>query len=305
MLLTNSTQNYLNEQDGLEQYLESIDKYKVLKPSEEIDLIKKAQAGDTAAKEKLILHNQKLILHFINKIEHLTTNCMNKLDLISEGNIGLIKAIEKYDTTSNGKFSTYAYFWIRQSIYRAFSTKRNLVRIPEKLRRDWSKIFYFKEDYFIKNNTYPTDDEIIKTLKINKDYLDKYNTSQYQIGTIVSLDMPIKNDAEEESFLGDFIKDNNSNIETDVLNAITDEDFLKTLNEILENGIKNKIINPRHVEIFKYRYGLIDGDFHTLEMTGQKYNITRERARQIESKVLKYLRFPANKIKLRYFRKEI
>lgn len=265
------TKEEVIEDDSFKTYLKEISKIPLLNKNEEQDLFFKLNNGSLYAKNKLIESNLRLVVSIAKKY---VGKGLSIDDLVQEGNIGLIKAVEKYDVTLGYKFSTYATWWIRQAITRSIIDKSKIIRIPvhknEKLTR--YKTAYNK--LLSELNRRPTEDELIKRLKIDKNELEELRSLD---NDFISFDAPIKQ--EEEYSIKDRIEDPTVNLEKNFLNKELKEEVIKCLD----------VLNEREKEVILLRYGFKGGRPHTLEEIGKKYGITRERVRQIESVSLRKL----------------
>ncbi|MGB9683198.1 MAG: sigma-70 family RNA polymerase sigma factor [bacterium] len=275
----------LNDLEGL--YLKEITKYKVLSPLQEKELFRRIELGDREARERLVLSNLKLVYSIAKRYRG---KGLDFLDLIQEGNIGLIKAIEKFDYRRGYKFSTYATWWIRQTITRALADKGNLIRIPvhmeEKIRIVKNARQRFVEEY----RREPTIYELSEMTKIDISTLKEIQKCEYKF---YHIDIPLRKiSVEELEILG--IKDNFEEDEDISLKDVIAVDITEdTLVNIEENSIIHgalRKLSDKERKILILRYGLEDGVGRTLEEVGKYFGVTRERIRQIESKVLKKLR---------------
>ncbi|MDO4962958.1 MAG: RNA polymerase sigma factor RpoD/SigA [bacterium] len=256
------------------EYLLSISKYPILTKEEEFTLMEKINDGDETARCKMIESNLKLVVSIAKRY---TGRGFDFLDLIQEGNIGLIKAIEKFDLNRGVKFSTYATWWIRQTISRSISEKSTVIRIPVHANEMLGKIFEFKKKYLMKYGKEPTLDELAQQFNFSKARLEQLITNSLQP---TSLNDIISNNEEDGEEVMNFIA-NSETLEADVVNASINEDFMKIVHEIL---------NPRELEIILLRFGFKDGKIYTLEETAKPFGLTRERVRQIEIKALRKLK---------------
>ena len=275
----------IKNSDPVKQYLREIGRYPVLKSKEEeVELAKRILEGDEYAKEQLTNCNLKLV---ISIAKHYINRGMQFLDLIQEGNIGLIKAVEKFDYTKGYKFSTYATWWIRQAITRALADQARTIRIPVHMVETINKITRAQRRLTQKLNRDPTPEEISNELD-NILSADRIREIQLIAMDPLSLEKPVGE--EEDSHVGDFIedKDNESPLKYANTSLLKDK-----LNEVLGE------LTDREEKVIRLRYGIDDGRNHTLEEVGKEFNVTRERIRQIEAKALKKLRHPSRSEQLR------
>ena len=257
--------------DLVSLYLEDIRNYKILTKEEEVALLTAVKAGDEEAKQLLILSNLRLVVNiakgYINK-------GMGFIDLISEGNFGLIHAIDKFDLSKGFRFSTYAVWWIKQSISKAIISKGRGIRIPSYKHDLLNKVNKYIMGHVMANSTYPSMEQIAEGTGIGQKKIQKI---MLEFQDMLSLNASIGDDI----FLEDTISQKEEDsMENQVLNKIG----RKEINEILE------VLKPREREIVKLRYGLDGYEIHTLEEIGKAFTITRERVRQIEKKTLEKLR---------------
>ena len=273
--------------DPVKMYLKEIGKVPLLESDKEIELAKRILEGDEVAKQELISSNLRLV---VSIAKHFLGRGMQFLDLIQEGNIGLIKAVEKFDYTKGFKFSTYATWWIRQAITRAIADQARTIRIPVHMVETINKMTRIQRQMTQDLGREPTAEEIAE--KMDGDMTpEKVRQIQRINLEPVSLETPIGE--EDDSHLGDFIEDKED---------ITPNEYAS--NELLKNELQ-KILNdltPREAKVLKLRYGLDDGRPHTLEEVGKEFNVTRERIRQIEAKALRKLRHPSRSKKLGDYR---
>lgn len=277
--------------DPVKQYLREIGKYRVLKTKEEeVAIAKRIEAGGedgALAKEELTNCNLKLV---ISIAKHYVNRGMQFLDLIQEGNIGLMKAVDKFDYKKGYKFSTYATWWIRQAITRALADQARTIRIPVHMVETINKIQRTSRQLVQKLNRDPTAQEISDELAKNGLNLSEEKIREIQLIATdpISMEKPVGE--EEDSHVGDFIEDKES--ESPVKHANTS--LLKDkLNEVLTE------LTDREERVIRLRYGLDDGRNHTLEEVGKEFGVTRERIRQIEAKAIKKLRHPARSKQLK------
>ncbi len=262
--------------DSLKIYFDEIRNEKILTPKEEKILIRKAQKGDKIAREKVIKSNLKLVVKIARRYEYFG---IPLIDLVEEGNMGLMKAIEKFKPSMGFKFSTYATWWIKQSVNRAIANQRNTIRIPIHILDIYHKYLKYIEKELRSKNIYPPKEEIAKKLKITP---VKLNEILNIVKMPKSIDMEYEN---EESDSGRTLKDVIENTAFDK----PDEKFLdKERKEKLINIISN--LKPKEQQVIIYRFGLYDDNVLTLEEIGRILGLTRERVRQIEISAIKKLR---------------
>ena len=272
----------INIDDPVRMYLREIGRIPLLSYDEELELAKKVLAGDEAAKQKLAESNLRLVVSIAKKY---VGRGMLFLDLIQEGNMGLIKAVEKFDYTKGYKFSTYATWWIRQAITRAIADQARTIRIPVHMVETISKLIRTSRHLLQQLGREPTPEEIAAEMEIP---VEKVTEIQKIAQDPVSLETPIGE--EDDSHLGDFIQDDDSP-------APQDAAAYTLLREQLEEVMKT--LTPREAKVLKLRFGLEDGKSRTLEEVGKEFNVTRERIRQIEAKALRKLRHPSRSKKLK------
>ena len=272
----------INIDDPVRMYLREIGRIPLLSYDEELELAKKVLAGDEAAKQKLAESNLRLVVSIAKKY---VGRGMLFLDLIQEGNMGLIKAVEKFDYTKGYKFSTYATWWIRQAITRAIADQARTIRIPVHMVETINKLIRTSRHLLQQLGREPTPEEIAAEMEIP---VEKVTEIQKIAQDPVSLETPIGE--EDDSHLGDFIQDDDSP-------APQDAAAYTLLTEQLEEVMKT--LTPREAKVLKLRFGLEDGKSRTLEEVGKEFNVTRERIRQIEAKALRKLRHPSRSKKLK------
>ena len=268
--------------DPVRMYLREIGKIPLLTYDEELDLAKKILTGDEEAKQKLAESNLRLVVSIAKKY---VGRGMLFLDLIQEGNMGLIKAVEKFDYTKGYKFSTYATWWIRQAITRAIADQARTIRIPVHMVETINKLIRTSRNLLQKNGREPTPEEIAEEMEIP---VEKVMEIQKIAQDPVSLETPIGE--EDDSHLGDFIQDDDSP-------APQDSAAYTMLKEQLNDVMGT--LTSREAKVLRLRFGLEDGKARTLEEVGKEFNVTRERIRQIEAKALRKLRHPSRSKKLR------
>lgn len=268
--------------DSVKMYLKDIGQVPLLKPDEELELAKRMSEGDQAAKNRLSEANLRLVVSIAKRY---VGRGMQFLDLIQEGNLGLMKAVEKFDHTKGFKFSTYATWWIKQSITRAIADQARTIRIPVHMVETINKTGRVARQLLQTLGREPTTKEIADKMGITE---EKVTEIQKIAQDPVSLEKPIGE--EEDSHLGDFIEDNTSA-------SPAEKAETKMLKEHLLEVLSS--LTPRENEVIRKRYGLDDARPKTLEEVGREFNVTRERIRQIEAKALRKLRHPNRTKKLK------
>lgn len=280
--ITDTSYEGINVDDPVRMYLREIGRIPLLTYDEELELAKKVLKGDEEAKQKLAESNLRLVVSIAKKY---VGRGMLFLDLIQEGNMGLIKAVEKFDYTKGFKFSTYATWWIRQAITRAIADQARTIRIPVHMVETINKLIRTSRHLLQQLGREPTPEEIAKEMEIP---VEKVAEIQKIAQDPVSLETPIGE--EDDSHLGDFIQDDDSP-------APQDSAAYTMLREQLEEVMGT--LTPREAKVLKLRFGLEDGKSRTLEEVGREFKVTRERIRQIEAKALRKLRHPSRSKKLR------
>ena len=279
--------------DPVKQYLRSLGNYEVLKTKEEeVELAKRVAEGDQDAVDELVQCNLKLV---VSIAKHYTNRGMDLLDLIQEGNLGLIKAIKKFDYEKGFKFSTYATWWIRQAITRALADQARTIRIPVHMVETINKISRSQRRLVQKLNRDPTQEEIAEDLNIPNLTPDKIRDIQLIALDPVSLEKPVGE--EEDSHVGDFIVDKENQLPNEYANQVLKSERI--------NLVLDQFLSDREARVIRLRYGLEDGRTHTLEEVGKEFNVTRERIRQIEGKAIKKLRQPSKLKYLKDFRYDL
>lgn len=287
ILKDNTIAKELTINDPVRMYLKEIGKISLLSLDEETELSKRIAEGDETAKNRLAESNLRLVVSIAKRY---VGRGMLFLDLIQEGNIGLMKAVEKFDAEKGYKFSTYATWWIRQAITRAIADQARTIRVPVHMVETINKLSRFQRQLTLELNREPTDEELA----------EKMNMSPEKIREVikiaqdpVSLETPIGE--EEDSHLGDFVPDESN---------MSPEDF--TVHEMLKEEISDVLLTltEREEQVLRLRFGLDDGSSKTLEEVGQMFGVTRERIRQIEAKALRKLRHPSRSRKLKDFLNE-
>ena len=267
--------------DPVKVYLKEIGRVPLLTSEEEVELAIRISQGDAAAKKRLSEANLRLVVSIAKRY---LGRGMHFLDLIQEGNLGLIKAVEKFDYTKGFKFSTYATWWIRQAITRAIADQARTIRIPVHMVETINKV---KKVSLHQNGHEPSADEIAEELDMP---VEKVREIMRVAQEPVSLETPIGE--EEDSHLGDFIPDDDAPAPAD---AASHTMLREQLMEVLDT------LTPREEKVLRLRFGLEDGRSRTLEEVGKEFNVTRERIRQIEAKALRKLRHPSRSKKLKDF----
>ena len=262
--------------DPVRMYLKEIGKVPLLSPDEEIELAKKIELGDEEAKKKLAESNLRLVVSIAKRY---AGRGMQLLDLIQEGNLGLIKAVEKFDYRKGYKFSTYATWWIRQAITRAIADQARTIRIPVHMVETINRLVRTQRQLVQKLGREATPEELAKELDMP---VERVREIMKISQDPVSLETPIGE--EEDSHLGDVIQDNNVEVPADAATyTLLHEQLMDVLSTLTE----------REQKVLRLRFGLDDGRPRTLEEVGRQFNVTRERIRQIEAKALRKLRHPS------------
>jgi len=272
----------LSINDPVRMYLKEIGQISLLSLDEELELSKKIEEGDEDAKRKLAESNLRLVVSIAKR--YVGRN-LSFLDLIQEGNIGLMKAVDKFDSSKGYKFSTYATWWIRQAITRAIADQAKTIRVPVHMVETINKLKRVQRQLTLELNREPTEKELSDKLKIPEDKVREIIKISLDP---LSLETPIGE--EEDSHLGDFVQDKNS---------LSPEEY--AINEVLKDEIAEVLLTltEREEQVLKLRFGLVDGTCRTLEEVGVIFGVTRERIRQIEAKALRKLRHPSRSKKLK------
>ena len=274
-LLTTDTA-YMDDvaDDSVRLYLREIGKIPLLTPEEELALAKKVKSGDKRAKDAMAEANMRLVVSIAKRY---VGRGLDLLDLIQEGNTGLLRAVEKFDPDRGFKFSTYATWWIRQAITRAIADQARTIRIPVHMVETINKLLRTQRRLTQELNREPTNDEIAAAMDMDVDKVEHIMKIKQDIS---SLDASVRDD-EEDSVLGDFIEDEDTKTPTESASE-----------QLLKEQVKKILgtLTEREQKILKLRFGLEDGKSHTLEEVGQEFSVTRERIRQIEAKALAKLR---------------
>jgi RNA polymerase primary sigma factor len=274
----------INIDDHVRMYLKEIGKVPLLSADEEIELAKRMEEGDEEAKKRLSEANLRLVVSIAKRY---VGRGMLFLDLIQEGNLGLIKAVEKFDYRKGYKFSTYATWWIRQAITRAIADQARTIRIPVHMVETINKLIRVSRQLLQENGREPTDDDLAQSLQMPVERVREIRKIAQEP---VSLETPIGE--EEDSHLGDFIPD-------DDIPAPAEAAAYSLLKDQLEDVLST--LTDREREVLRLRFGLTDGRQKTLEEVGLRFGVTRERIRQIEAKALRKLRHPSRSKKLKDF----
>ena len=270
--------------DPVKVYLKEIGRVPLLSAEEEVELAIRMSEGDVAAKKRLSEANLRLVVSIAKRY---VGRGMQFLDLIQEGNLGLIKAVEKFDHTKGFKFSTYATWWIRQAITRAIADQARTIRIPVHMVETINKVKKVNSQLLHENGHEPTNEQIAEKLEMP---VEKVREIMRVAQEPVSLETPIGE--EEDSHLGDFIPDEDAPAPSDVASHTM---LKEQLAEVLST------LTPREEKVLRLRFGLEDGRSRTLEEVGKEFNVTRERIRQIEAKALRKMRHPSRSKTLKDF----
>ena len=270
--------------DPVRMYLKEIGKIKLLTPEEELALAKRMAEGDEEAHKRMSEANLRLVVSIAKRY---VGRGMQLLDLIQEGNLGLMKAVEKFDYTKGYKFSTYATWWIRQSITRAIADQARTIRIPVHMVETINRVLRTSHSMVQSLGREPTTEEVAQELHMEVSKVEEIMKIAQEP---VSLETPVVE--EEDSHLGDFLPDSDAS-------QPPEEASHTLLHEQLEDVLAT--LTPREQQVLRMRFGLQDGKPHTLEEVGKEFDVTRERIRQIESKALRKLRHPSRSKKLRDF----
>ena len=280
--ITDTNYEGISVDDPVRMYLREIGKIPLLSYDKELELAKRILDGDEEAKQELAEANLRLVVSIAKKY---VGRGMLFLDLIQEGNMGLIKAVEKFDYTKGFKFSTYATWWIRQAITRAIADQARTIRIPVHMVETINRLIRTSRHLLQQFGREPTIEEIAQEMDMS---VDKVMEIQKIAQDPVSLETPIGE--EDDSHLGDFIQDEDSPAPQDAASYTL---LREQLNEVM------KTLTPREAKVLRLRFGLDDGKARTLEEVGKEFDVTRERIRQIEAKALRKLRHPSRSKKLR------
>ena len=273
-----------NLDDPVRMYLKEIGQVRLLSADEEIELAKRVSEGDKAAKDKLTEANLRLVVSIAKKY---SGRGLHILDLIQEGNTGLIRAVDKFDYTKGNKFSTYATWWIRQAITRAIADQARTIRVPVHMVEVINKATRCNRKLVQELGREPTLEEIAAELNLP---IEKIIEANRTAADTLSLDMPVGD--EEDTTIGSFVEDDNTPSPAD---ATSNTLLAEALTEILGT------LTEREADVLRMRFGMYDGRTHTLEEVGQIFGVTRERIRQIENKAIRKLRHPSRAKKIRDF----
>ncbi len=274
----------INIDDHVKMYLKEIGKVNLLTAEEELNLAKRMSEGDEEAKKRLAEANLRLVVSIAKRY---VGRGMMFLDLIQEGNLGLIKAVDKFDYNKGFKFSTYATWWIRQAITRAIADQARTIRIPVHMVETINKLVRVSRQLVQELGREPTHEELAKELNMSVEKVREISKISQEP---VSLETPIGE--EEDSHLGDFIPDDDAPAPSEAASFVL---LKEQLSEVL------KTLTPREGKVLRLRFGLDDGRQRTLEEVGKEFDVTRERIRQIEAKALRKLRHPSRSKKLKDF----
>ena len=270
--------------DPVRMYLKEIGQVKLLSAEEEVELAKRVSEGDQAAKNKLTEANLRLVVSIAKKY---SGRGLHILDLIQEGNTGLIRAVDKFDWTKGNKFSTYATWWIRQAITRAIADQARTIRVPVHMVEVINKATRCNRKLVQELGREPTVEEIAKELNLPVEKIIEANRTA---ADTLSLDTPVGD--EEDTSIGSFVEDDNTPGPAD---ATSNALLAEALKEILDT------LTEREADVLRMRFGMFDGRTHTLEEVGQIFGVTRERIRQIENKAIRKLRHPSRAKKIKDF----
>lgn len=273
-----------NLDDPVRMYLKEIGQVKLLSADEEVELAKRVASGDKAAKDKLTEANLRLVVSIAKKY---SGRGLHILDLIQEGNTGLIRAVDKFDWTKGNKFSTYATWWIRQAITRAIADQARTIRVPVHMVEVINKATRCNRKLVQELGREPTMEEIAKELNLPVEKIIEANRTA---ADTLSLDTPVGD--EEDTTIGSFVEDDNTPGPAD---ATSNALLAEALSEILGT------LTDREADVLRMRFGMYDGRTHTLEEVGQIFGVTRERIRQIENKAIRKLRHPSRAKKIKDF----
>ena len=284
-IMIENLMNQANINDPIKMYFKDIGKVELLSPEEELELGKKMMSGDEEAKRLLIESNLRLVVAFAKR--YLGKTSMSFSDLIQEGNIGLIRAVERFDYHRGLKFSTYGTWWIRQAISRAIADQARTIRIPVHMVETINKLARTSRQLWQKLGREPTESEIAQAMGMSEEKIAEIRKVAQEP---TSLETPTGEEGDSEFY--DFVVDENAKSPADnVVQTMLKEQLLAVI----------ETLTPREQKVIRLRYGLDDAHPRTLEEVGKEFNVTRERIRQIEAKALKKLRNPSRSKRLRDF----
>jgi RNA polymerase primary sigma factor len=278
-----------NEKNPIRRYFDEVGNEALLTREEEVELAKRIEQGDEQAREKLASSNLRLVISIAKKYRNYG---LPFLDLIQEGNLGLMKAIEKFDWRKGYKFSTYATWWIRQAILKALTNRSRTVRVPAHMKELSRKIDRVEEEYIQEHGTEPPIEKVAEDLDVT---VEKVRRAKKAAQTTVSLDKPLGEESSDSGVLGDIFADDN-------LPTPEQETFDSLLKGRLK-GLLNKELTDREKHILKLRYGLEDYKTRTLEEVGEVFDISRERVRQLQNRAIEKLQRPEIKEELGRYKK--
>ncbi|MFW6006186.1 MAG: sigma-70 family RNA polymerase sigma factor [Candidatus Bipolaricaulota bacterium] len=278
-----------NEKNPIRRYFDEVGNEALLTREEEVELAKRIEQGDEEAREKLASSNLRLVISIAKKYRNYG---LPFLDLIQEGNLGLMKAIEKFDWRKGYKFSTYATWWIRQAILKALTNRSRTVRVPAHMKELSRKIDRVEEGYIQEHGTEPPIEKVAEDLDVT---VEKVRRAKKAAQTTVSLDKPLGEESSDSGVLGDIFAD-------DTLPTPEQETFDSLLKGRLK-GLLNKELTDREKHILKLRYGLEDYKTRTLEEVGEVFDISRERVRQLQNRAIEKLQRPEIKEELGRYKK--
>jgi len=278
-----------NEKNPIRRYFDEVGNEALLTREEEVELAKRIEQDDEKAREKLASSNLRLVISIAKKYRNYG---LPFLDLIQEGNLGLMKAIEKFDWRKGYKFSTYATWWIRQAILKALTNRSRTVRVPAHMKELSRKIDRVEEEYIQEHGTEPPIDKVADDLDVT---VEKVRRAKKAAQTTVSLDKPLGEESSDSGVLGDIFADDN-------LPTPEQETFDSLLKGRLK-GLLNKELTDREKHILKLRYGLEDYKTRTLEEVGEVFDISRERVRQLQNRAIEKLQRPEIKEELGRYKK--
>lgn len=266
------TSDYM--EDSVRVYLRQIGKIPLLSAEEEITLAKRMEQGDKEAQKEMVSANLRLVVSVAKR--YVGGSNMTLLDLVQEGNLGLMKAVEKFDYHKGYKFSTYAMWWIRQSVTRAIADQSRIIRLPVHMKEKMNQVTRAARKFVAEQGREPSMEELAEVMNVEKDYMEEL---MKLYGDTISLDTPVGE--EDDTMLLDFVADTNSPEQFQVAEHMM---LRKQLGEVLSE------LTEREQRVLRLRYGFVDGRTWTLEEVGKEFHVTRERIRQIEARALRRLR---------------